>query len=557
MPTPLRRAATAAGAALLAVVLSATAGCTATSSTAGTAADTSAEPVDGGNATYAINVEPSCLDPHVSPADATAVIQRGVFDSLVEEDAKGIPHPWLARSWKIGDGGRTYDFTLRDDVSFHDGTHLDAAAVKANFDHITAPATKSQYAASLFGPDYKGTTVTGRYTLRVSFGSPFSPFLQGVSTTYLGIESPKALAAGQSALCAAGTHSVGTGPFKETSRTVGRQLVLSRNPAYRWGPQDGGPTGPAHLSTLTIRFLTDDTTRVGTLTSGQIDAAVLPVTAAASVRANPQLQLLSHQAPGEVYSFQLNTVRGPLEDQRVRLALLHSLDIGGLVKAVYLGVYQRAWSPLSPSTPNSYDAALENTWTYDPKQAGSLLDQAGWTGRDAQGYRTKDGRRLTLVWPTVAAASVRDERGALADGFQAQAKAVGIQLKQVVTDEGTYYKDAYTSDYDILDVSWARGDGDILRGFYLGGANPEHGGQNAARTDDPQVNSWLLAAASTTDPAQRRADYAKVQQWVIDHAVTVPVYVGSYLVGASKSLHGITFDVSGWPLFARAWTTRR
>ncbi|MFI0938710.1 ABC transporter substrate-binding protein [Streptomyces sp. NPDC021020] len=555
MPTPLRRAASTAGAALLAVALAATTGC---SADGGSSTDTSGgKPVNGGSLTFAVSSEPSCLDPHISPTDASAVILRGVFDSLVSEDAAGAVHPWLAKSWKISPDGLNYDFTLRDDVLFHDGTTLDAAAVKANFDQITAPATKSAYAASLFGPSYKGTTVTGKDTVRVSFSHPFSPFLQAVSTTYLGIESPKALKAGSSALCASGTHSVGSGPFVAASRTVGRQIVFHRNAAYKWGPQDGGYNGPAHLDSLTIRFLTDDTTRLGTLTSGQIDAAVVPVIAATQVRSDPRLRLLSHQSPGAVYSLQLNTTRAPLNDQLVRTALLHALDVDSLVKAIYLGVYQRAWSPLSPSTPNAYDASLKDTWAYDPKQAGTLLDQAGWTGRDKQGYRTKDGKRLTLSWPILAANVTRDQRGALADGMKSQAKAVGIELKQVVVDSGGYFKAAYSADYDVLDLSWSRGDGDILRGLYFGGANLEKGGQNASRIDDPQVDSWLLAASATTDPAQRKAAYAKVQHWVIDHAVTIPLYVGTYLLGTSKSVQGVAFDVSGWPLFARAWTTGR
>lgn len=545
----LRRPLTAAAATVLG--LGVLAGCSG-GSPGGTAAG-AATPAPGGTLSFALDQEPSCFDPHVSPADVTAVIQRGVYDSLVYQDSSGAFHPWLAASWKISPDGRVYTFQLRHDVKFTDGTALDAQAVKANFDSINAAATKSQYASALFGQYYLGTKVDGPFTVEVDFSRAFTPFLQAASTTYLGIASPKSLADDASHLCAGGTYSVGSGPFVESARVPGQSVTFTRNPAYAWGPQGIGHSGPAYLSGYTIDFLPDDSTRVGSLTSGQVDAAVIPVTAVKTVQADPQLTYVAHESPGITYSLQLNQARAPLSDERVRQALLDASDVPALVNAVYFGLYQPAWSPLSPSTPGgTYDSALNNSWGNNQAQAVELLEQAGYTSVNAQGYRTKNGVPLTLQWIYIAE-SQTDERDTLGQALVAQFKKVGIDLERDVVTEGTYFTDIEKGDYDVLDLSWARGDADILRGFYHSASTAVQGSEDASNTRDPQVDAWLDQADGDVSAAASATDYKDVQAWTIQHAVVLPLYVTEYQLGLSTRIHGLQYDISGSPEFYGAW----
>lgn len=525
-------------------------GCSGSSDSAGASA---AGPVSGGSLTFAVNQEPSCFDPHVSPADVTAVIQRSVYDSLVYQDSSGSFHPWLATSWSVSADGKVYTFQLRHDVQFTDGTSLDAQAVKANFDSINAAATKSEYASALFGQYYLGTKVDGRYTVEVDFSRPFTPFLQAASTTYLGIASPKSLTQNASHLCAGGTYSVGSGPFVESARVPGQSVTFTRNPDYGWGPQGSGHSGPAYLSKYTIDFLPDDSTRVGSLTSSQVDAAVIPVTAVKSVEADTQLSYVAHESPGIVYGLQLNQARAPLRDERVRQAVLDASDVPSLINAVYFGLYKPAWSPLSPSTPGgAYDSALANSWGNDPTAAVNLLEQAGYTGVDSAGYRTRNGVRLTLHWIYIAE-SQTDERDTLGQALVAEFKKVGIDLERDVVTEGSYFTDIEKGDYDVLDLSWARGDADILRGFYHSASAAVQGSEDASNTRDPQVDAWLDQADGNVSLAQSAADYQDVQRWTIQHAVVLPLYVTEYQLGVSKQIHGLQYDVSGGPEFYGAW----
>lgn len=520
---------------------------TACSTDGGASSAGPAQPRSGGSLTYAAQQEPDCWDPHTSAQDVTAFVQRPVFDSLVYQTPDGKLEPWLAKSWKTSEGGRTYTFELREDVTFHDGKHLDAAAVKANFDHITAKATQSQYAAGLLGP-YEGTAVKGKYEVEVRFSRAYAPFLQAASTTYLGIASPASLKAGADKLCA-GTGSVGSGPFEAGAYTRGQQRGYTRNAAYAWAPKDAGHSGPARLDAFTIRFLTEDATRVGALTSGQVDAAAaLPANRIAAVRRDARLDVVTKDVPGAVDTFYLNTKSPLFSDERVRKAFQRSIDLDALVESVFQGTGTRAWSTLSPATPHSYDPTLVNSWPYDRALAGRLLDRAGWTGRDAEGYRTKNGERLTVTAPVYGQASV------FSQAVQGDLKKAGIDLRLAASTDATAVSAQLDEGrYDVVETSWARGDGDILSSFFLSTESSEGGGHNFARVTDPQVDAWLKKAQAATSPDERAAYYAKVQKWTTDHAAVVPAYVQKASVGVSKKVHGLRLSLSAWPEFYAAW----
>lgn len=236
---------------------------------------------------------------------------------------------------------------------------------------------------------------------------------------------------------------MGTGPFKFTGYTKGQSVTLTRNPDYDWAPATASHKGPAYLEKLTIRFLSQDATRVGALTSGQVQIAdPIPPADVKTVKANQQLETLTTQAPGANYALVLNTTQKPLDDIRVRRAVQRGIDIDTAVKSVYFGVYKRAWSPISPTTPY-YDKSLENTWGYDPALANRNLDEAGWTKRDADGYRTKGGKRLSIEWPLMPQEYIREQRDTLGQAIQADLKKLGIEIKRPRLDIGTYIEKVY------------------------------------------------------------------------------------------------------------------
>ncbi|WP_410606494.1 ABC transporter substrate-binding protein [Amycolatopsis sp. lyj-109] len=393
-------------------------------------------PVSGGTLTYAINTDADCLDPHQSPADVAGFFARPILDSLVALDAQGKVLPWLAKAWTVSPDGKTYTFQLRDGVTFSNGEPFDAAAVKANFDHVVNPKTQSKLAAGTIST-YTGARVVDAHTVEIGLSRPSSAFLPAVATAYLGIEAPSTLTQDPKALC---SKIVGTGPFVSTEGyTPQKGIDYTRRADYKWPAGTAKHQGPAYLDGLKIQVVTENSSRLGALTSGQVDAiASVPPVNVAQLKANPGFTIQTAQAPGGNYSYYPNTQSGPFTDLRVRQAFRSGIDWDTIVSKLYFGVFQPAKGPLAPSTV-AYDKSVEPSYAYDAAKANQLLDQAGWTGRDAAGYRTKDGTRLTLVHPFLKA-YVREQRDVLADQLQAAAKQLGIEIKNENVDYGGFLK---------------------------------------------------------------------------------------------------------------------
>jgi peptide/nickel transport system substrate-binding protein len=511
------------------------------------AAQSTGTPRDGGSFVFATDKEPECFDTQVSQSDVSGVIMRNVYESLVSQAKDGTFKPWLATSWEVSPDAKTYTFHLRDGVSFSDGTPFDAAAVKANLDRIADPKTKSKYAISLLGP-YRDTTVVDDHTVRVRFKTPFATFLRNASTTYLGFHSTKSIEEHGSRLCAGGPDQVGTGPFLLKSYTRGQQAVLVRNPKYDSAPGTAAHTGPAHLDRLTFRFVPDPTVRVGSVVGAQVDAAdAVPPNQLPKVQRSGALKLVSAETPGVGYTYYLNTTDKLFSDKRVRLAVQKAFDVESAVKAVYFGAYDRSWSVLSPSTPG-YDPSLKGTWNFDPAAAGKLLDEAGWTGRDGDGYRTKDGKRLSTRLLFVPEYTSED-RAALDQALQADLKKVGIDLKLVPLDSAAYEPVRNAGKYGLIGFAWGGGDPDLLRVLFDSTQLFDDGGDNASRLDDPQVDAALKAGGATTDLAKRKVAYATVQQRLIQEGDALPTAVQKRQIAVTSKASGLTFDANGWPLF--------
>ncbi|WP_424638871.1 ABC transporter substrate-binding protein [Embleya sp. AB8] len=531
------------------------AGCSGATGNSVEVGDGAGPPKAGGTLTFATDKEPDCYDPHVSPADITAVVLRNVFDSLVSQEPDGTYRPWLATAWTLSPDGTTYTFELRTDVKFTDGTPFDADAVKANLDHIAAPGTKSQFAASLMGP-YESTTVVDPRTVRVKLTRPFAPFLHAVATTYLGMHSPRSLQVRAADLCAGGPGTVGTGPFRFAAHVRGRQDEFVRNPDYAWAPQSAAHPGPAHLDKLVIRYLPTGSVRVGALRSGQVDAIDnVPAQNVAAIEADRRLRTSTADLPGLGYTYFLNTERPPFDDRRARLAVRAAVDFGPLLKAVFFGRAAPAFSVLGPST-TGYDRALEGSWGHDEATANRLLDELGWTGRDADGYRTKDGRTFNIDLPFVPEYTVTDRR-TLDVGVQADLKKVGIRLNLVQSTANDYLPRRNAGGYDLIGFSWGGSEPDLLRTLFDSEQQFAQGGTNAARLRDSQLDGWLREAAERTDPAQRAALYTNVQARIADQAYALPTYVGRRVVSTTGAVRGLAFDANAWPLFRDVWLNGR
>ncbi|MBV0894767.1 ABC transporter substrate-binding protein [Microbacterium sp. NC79] len=496
----------------------------------------------GGEVVWAIegaNLSDSHMDPHTSQLDVSSMVQRQILDSLVWQNADGSFSPWLAKEWTVSDDGLTYTFTLRDDVTFHDGEKFTAESVEANFEHIVDPETNSAQAASMLGGEwYAGTKVIDEYTVEVSFTQPYAPFLSAASTPLLGFYSTKALEAGTEKLKAGAPDvNIGTGPFVLTEFIPNQEIVYSRNDDYAWGPQ--GQNAP-NIETLRVALVLESSVRTGMLNSGEAQiASDLPPSAVANLADTVTVE--SKPVPGLPYSLYLNEKYGVLADQQVREAISIGIDIDTAVDTIFDGQFERAWSILSPSSPG-YDASLENTWAFDPEAAAALLDDAGWATMDADGYRTKDGKRLSVRW--IAWTPIADENKALAVAFQADLKKIGVELIRGELEPAAYNEQYGPKTFDITDWGFSGPDSDLLR-------NHLHtdGFQNASQVSDPALDALFEQAIATSDTDERNDVYTQVQQWNAADNAIIPIYVPALISATDPSISGLAFDVYGRPLF--------
>ncbi|WFU06644.1 ABC transporter substrate-binding protein (plasmid) [Rhizobium sp. CB3171] len=502
-----------------------------------------AKPVDGGVLKVGLGTDTAIIDPSITGSSITAVITRNLVDSLVGQAPDNSFSPWLAERWEINGDNTVYTFHLRQGVTFSDGTPLDAAAVKYNFDRILDPKTTSSYAKSLLGPIDK-IEAPDTQTLVIRYRQSFAPLLQGLSLPYLGIQSPAYL---QKAASTTNTV-VGSGPYVLDSFVQGSGSKLSRRADYNWGPGYAIHTGPAHFNEIDFKYLPEASVRLGALASGQVQAIdAVPPANFRSVQGNGTLQVVTKENPGVSSSFLLNTSKGPFTDIKVRQAFQSAVNVASVVKAAYFGTLKPADNIVGPST-LYYDPGVKTKWGFDVAKANRLLDEAGWTEKDADGIRQKGGQRLTVHY-VYDSAQVGDSDITLAQAAQYQVRQAGFDLQLDPVDAGGFTSRTNANDYDLVSLYYVRAEPDILRTVFHSAYAPPNGA-NYARINS--LDEKLSKAIGATD-AERKRLYAEIQAEIIDQAYAVPRYIPAYQLGASKKLLGISWATNAKPNFYDAW----
>jgi len=489
------------------------------------------------------------MDPHSSQLDASAYLNRQIFDSLVTINDEGDIKPWLATEWTVSEDALSYIFKLREDVTFHDGEKFDANAVKVNFDHVTAKTTESAQAASMIGGDsFIGAVVLDEYLVELKLSTPFKPLLVNLSSAFLGLYSPKVLTEKtQGEIRAGGAEvQVGTGPFILKESVTNVELVLERNDDYRWAPDGSG--NPPKAKTLRVLFVPDESAREIAISRGDADVAS-NISGVALASLPSEVQINKTPSPGIPYSVYLNTKRDAFKDVNVRLAFAHGFDAKKAISAAFQGEIEWPLSILSPTTAQSYLETAKG-FTYQPELANSLLDDAGWATKDADGYRVDaSGKRLSVYWASWT--PFPPEHQVIVNFMVDDLKNVGIELVHEALEPAQYqaaYSDAngLKLDFDLTDWSFASLDPIVLSNHLASG-----GYQNASAVSDAEVDAWLSQAAIEQDPEVRRSLYQKVQEWNEVNAVIVPIYLPQSVV-TFRDVTDLVFDSYGWPLFYKA-----
>jgi peptide/nickel transport system substrate-binding protein len=500
----------------------------------------------GGTLTMGIASPPDTLDPGATGLALTLLMSMAMFDPLVwwlpTADGGSEFVPGLAKSYTVSPDASVYTFKLRQGVTFHDGTKFDATAVKATYDHIVDPATKSKSGLGALGP-YKETKIIDPYTVQIIFSAPNAGFMHQQAAGNFGIASPTALA--KYGPTGFGNNPVGTGPFKFVSYAPGSQLTLAKNAAYTWGPAALSAKPPL-LDKLIFRIVTDDSGRYNALQSGQLQIAMnLPPNDIAAAQQSGKFKQLTVQSIGTPIGMPINVTKPPTDDPLVRQAIMYAVNQEVLVKQVLFGVDTPAHTVLTPITPG-YSKSSASLYSYDPAKANALLDQAGWkTG--SGGVRTKNGQKLALdiilysdsgmETPTEFVVSELNKVG-----FTASTSVQPFATAQASYNSGVQNLGAfgyYGTDPYLLNI-WANSDA-IKSGF------------NWSHYDNPSLDAMIAKANRTADATARGSLYEQVCTTLMKDAVYLPLWdvndpftLAPTVTGLHTTLNGyITFHSAG------------
>lgn len=472
----------------------------------------------------AVEADPSTLDPHVNSNTRDSIFFHALFDRLIERSPDGNLFPGLATEWSVADDNVTWTLLLRDDVVFQDGTPFNAEAVVFNLERIVNPDTKSEYAVFQLGP-YESSSAVDEYTVEIKMTEPYGPLPVSLATYALSMVSPTAAeAAGETF----GQSPVGSGPFKFVEWVPQNQVVLERSPDYAWASEIHAVSGPAQLAKLTFRPIVEPATRGAALLAGEVQMAILSASDFAALEGNSGFRqetiLTEGYPPAGLF---VNTQRAPTDDVLVRQALAFGVNRDEVNAVVYEGASGPADSVIS-NFGWAYDPASA-LYSYDPEQAGQLLDEAGWTMGDA-GIRQKDGQDLTVVH--LALTSVKQ----VAELVQAQLKDIGVNVELLVQDNPAQQQSAQQGLHNLVWTQWSGVDPADLRKVY--GSENIGDGWNFAHYDSPELDALFLEGAALNDQEERKAVYSQVGMLLMEDATFIPLNNRTVFLGVQANVRG-------------------
>jgi len=495
-------------------------------------------PQSGGTLRFAVGSDQGCVDPQQVTSNDSIYPMRQIVDSLTDQDpATGEITPWLATAWQTSPDATSYTFTLREGVTFSDGTPLDADAVKANFDKVPQLGARAPLAKSYLA-SYQGTTVTSPTTFTVSFSRPNVQFLQGTSTFSLGILSPASVAEGDDERC---SGVVGSGPFVLESYTMNQSTVLTRRAGYGWGSSLWKHPGEAYLDSIEFHVIPESGVRTGSLQSGEVDAiGSIGPQDEAPLRA-VGVQLLARANPGIPFGIFFNLQKPIVSDPAVRDALSLAIDRPEVVAAVYTSQTKPATGVLASSTPSYADASAQ--LGFNAAKAAATLDAAGWApGPD--GIRAKPGQPLSIELTFFANAATNKPALEL---IQQQVRKVGIDLQLRERPISDLTPVQQSGDFEAIWGNTSRPDPDVLRTSYSTES------ANFYRLPPGPLDQVLAEQAAQPDAAERAGLVGQAQGLLLQSNYALPVVELTTVLAVAENTHGVTFDASSRIFLHDAW----
>lgn len=476
---------------------------------------------------WPVNVGP--LNPHLyTPNQMFA--QSMVYEPLVKYQADGSVKPWLAKSWTHTADGKIWTFTLRDDVTFSNGEPFDAPAAAENFRVVLD--NRQRHAWLELANQIVDVKALGKTELQITLKSAYYPFLQELSLprpfrfiapsqfkdneTLRGIKAP-----------------IGTGPWVLKESKLNQYDVLVRNERY-WG--DKPP-----IRQITVKVIPDPTTRAVAFETGDVDLlygneGLLPLDTFARFSQNPAYRTQLSQ-PIETVMLALNSAKAPTNELAVREALNYAVNKKSLIDNALYGTQQVADTLFAPSVPYANIGLTPRQ--YDPQQAKTLLENAGWKLPAGKDIREKMGQPLRIELSFIGTDALSKS---MAEIIQADMRKIGVDVALIGEEESSIYARQRDGRFGmIFNRTW--GAPYDPHAFMSSMRVPSHADYQAQQglADKPIIDKEIGEVLETTDETTRQTLYKDILTRLHNDAVYLPISYVSMMVVAKPELGEIPY----------------
>ena len=443
-------------------------------------------------------LEPTSLDPTTAPAAAIGeVVHYNVLEGLTKINASGSVTALLAEDWTSDPDGKSYTFRLRKGVKFQDGTPFDAEAVKFSFERAKADGSTNKAKKGVFD-NISSIATPDPHRVILTLNNPDAtlPFRLGENTAV--ILSPKSAAT-------ASTQPIGTGPFKFDSWQKGSAITLLRWDGYR-------DVAAIKLRRVTFRFINDNAAQVAALLAGDIDG--MPRFGAVQnlkqLQADKRFVVEIGSTAGKGL-LAINNKKKPLDDVRVRRAIMHAIDRKAFIDGVLEGLAKPIGSHAAPTDVGYVD--LTGLYAFNPDKARALLKEAG--------VSTPLNLTLTLPPPSYA------RKGG--EVVAAMLAKVGINAKIENVEWAQWLAGPFKGNFDLTIINH------VEPLDYMQYANPAY----YWGYDSKVFNEIAKKRAEAARGRQQVQLYGDIQRQIANDAVNAFIFNPSQVAVSRRGLKGL------------------
>lgn len=453
----------------------------------------------------------------------TSFIAGMVMERLVMRTVDGRIVGQLAERWKLSVDRRTWTFSLRQGVKFHDGSEFDASVVEWHLRRVLDPREGSVFRAQF--SDIERIQVVDRHTIAITLKQANVAFLDLVLLTNGGLIPSKA------AYDSLGREfpfkPIGTGPFRFVQWVQGQRVVLGRNLDW-WG-------GQVKPDQLVIRPITEVNTSIIELETGGVHF-ITRANREDLERLSKDRRFVVHRVPSyRIRYINLNTAQAPLNDIRVRQAVNHAINTPQIIKALADGMAVPMDSILPAGSAFNPKPGTYTSYPFNRAKARSLLDEAGWRPGPG-GIAQKDGQSLRLVLHTPNGRYFMDKE--ICEVACNQLRAVGFDCQVNVMEWAAFLSDVRGGRFQAAFNGWNQSTDEPS--LFMDALVKTGGRANYSKTSDPALDQILTEALIAFSEGRRKLLYNRAVDMVNKIATMVPINTEYKVAITSGRLEGYT-----------------